>query len=73
MEARCFPTPDTAIEDGVTSILGPDGSLPNRAHYTNLLVKKEGKWLLASVRESPYLPTERNAVLGSRTALPRPM
>jgi uncharacterized protein (TIGR02246 family) len=53
-----FPTPDTAIEDGVTSILAPDGSLPNRAHYTNLLVKKDGQWLLASVRESPYLPPD---------------
>ncbi len=53
-----FPTPDTAIEDGVTSILAPDGSLPNRAHYTNLLVKKDGTWQLASVRESPYLPPD---------------
>ncbi len=53
-----FPTPDTAIEDGVTSILAPDASLPNRAHYTNLLVKKDGHWLLSSVRESPYIPPD---------------
>ncbi|HUO09408.1 MAG TPA: SgcJ/EcaC family oxidoreductase [Phycisphaerae bacterium] len=53
-----FPTPDTAIEDGVTSVFRSDGSLPNRAHYTNMLVKKDGQWLLASVRESPYLPPD---------------
>lgn len=51
-----FPTPDTAIEDGVTSVLGPEGSLPNRARYTNTLVQRDGKWLLMSVRESPYVP-----------------
>lgn len=51
-----FPTADTAIEDGVTSVFGPDGTLPSRARYTNTLVKKDGKWLLASVRESPFVP-----------------
>lgn len=51
-----FPTPDTAIEDGVTSVMAPGGGLPNRAHYTNFLVKKDGKWLLSSVRESAYIP-----------------
>jgi len=51
-----FPTADTAVESGVTSVLSPDGGLPNRACYTNLLVKTGGKWLLSSVRESPYVP-----------------
>lgn len=51
-----FPTPDTAIEDGVTSVMAPTGGLPNRAHYTNTFVKRDGKWLLSSVRESPYVP-----------------
>lgn len=51
-----FPTPDTAIEDGVTSVLADTASPPNRARYTNLFVKKGGKWLLTSVREAPYLP-----------------
>lgn len=50
-----FPTPDTAIEDGVTSVLSPAGDLPSRTHYTNFLVKKDGAWLLASVRETPYV------------------
>lgn len=51
-----FPTPDTAIEDGVTSVMSSGGGLPNRAHYTNFLVKQDGKWLLSSVRESAYVP-----------------
>ena len=51
-----FPTPDTAIEDGVTSVMSPTASAPNRARYSNLLVKRDGKWLLSSVRESDYIP-----------------
>lgn len=51
-----FPTPDTAIEDGATSVLHPNRGLPSRARYTNTLVRRDGKWLLASVRESPYVP-----------------
>lgn len=51
-----FPTPDTAIEDGVTSVMAANGGLPNRARYTNFLVKREGKWMLSSVRESAYVP-----------------
>lgn len=51
-----FPTPDTAIEDGVTSVLSPQGDPPSRANYTNFLVKRDGRWLLSSVRESPYIP-----------------
>lgn len=51
-----FPTPDTAIEHGTTSMIDPTGSVVSRADYTNTLVQKDGKWLLASVRESPYSP-----------------
>jgi uncharacterized protein (TIGR02246 family) len=54
-----FPTPDTAIEDGVTSVIPADGGVANRARYTNLLVKKDGQWLISSVRESAYVePTQ---------------
>lgn len=51
-----FPTADTAIEDGVTSVIPSDNSPPVRTRYSNLLVKQDGKWLLASVRESSYTP-----------------
>jgi uncharacterized protein (TIGR02246 family) len=48
-----FPTPDMAIEDGTSAVIPPDGSAPSRARYTNVLVKKDGQWLLSSVREMP--------------------
>lgn len=51
-----FPTPDTAIEDGVTTVSGPEGGIPSRARYTNFLVKRDGEWLIESVREAPYEP-----------------
>jgi len=50
-----FPTPDTAIEDGTTGVLAPDGTVPSRARYTNFFTKKNGQWLLASVREAAYV------------------
>ncbi len=53
-----FPTPDLAIEDGTSTVLAPDGTAPSRARYTNVLTKKDGQWLLSSVRESAY--TEPN-------------
>lgn len=52
--ARKFPTPDTAIEDGNSAVIAPDGRAPSRSRYTNVLVKKDGKWLLESVREATY-------------------
>ncbi len=51
-----FITPDVAIEDGVTSTLPPDGAPPSRARYTIVHVKKDGKWLLSSVRDAPFAP-----------------
>ncbi|CAN5402623.1 hypothetical protein BH10PLA2_BH10PLA2_20160 [soil metagenome] len=51
-----FVTPDVAIEDGTTTVLAPDGGPPSRARYTNVHVKKDGKWLLDSVREAPFAP-----------------
>jgi uncharacterized protein (TIGR02246 family) len=60
-----FLDANTVIEDGTTSVMSDDGSLPNRARYTNILVLKEGKWLLASVREAPYVPrTNQDKLLG---------
>jgi uncharacterized protein (TIGR02246 family) len=51
-----FVTPDVAVEDGTTEVLGPDGGPPTRARYTNVLVRKDGNWYLSSVRESPLIP-----------------
>jgi len=51
-----FVTPDTAIEDGITSLTFADGSPPNQARYTNVHIKKNGQWFLQSVREASYTP-----------------
>lgn len=54
-----FVTPDVAVEDGTSAVFSPDGAPPSRARYTNVHVKKEGKWLLSSVRET-FLPPPTN-------------
>jgi uncharacterized protein (TIGR02246 family) len=51
-----FLTPDMAIEDGTTSVIPPDNTPPSQARYTNVHVKKDGQWVLQSVREAPYNP-----------------
>jgi uncharacterized protein (TIGR02246 family) len=47
-----FVTPDVAVEDGTTEVYPADGGPPSRARYSNLHVRKDGRWLLGSVRES---------------------
>jgi uncharacterized protein (TIGR02246 family) len=51
-----FVTPDVALEDGTSEVYPPDGGPPSRARYSNVLVKKDGQWLLSSVRDSPNPP-----------------
>jgi len=51
-----FLTPDMAIEDGTTSVISPDDTFGSQARYTNIHVKKDGQWVLQSVREAPYTP-----------------
>jgi uncharacterized protein (TIGR02246 family) len=55
-ESLRFVTPEVAIEDGVTAVTEADGGPPSRARYTVVHVKKDGKWILSSVRDSPYAP-----------------
>jgi uncharacterized protein (TIGR02246 family) len=43
--------PDLAIEDGVTHVTPPDGSPSTAARYTIVHVKRDGQWMLESVRE----------------------
>lgn len=52
-----FPSRDTAIEEGVMTITGAGESAEvTKNEYQILYVREDGKWYLASVRESP-LPT----------------
>jgi uncharacterized protein (TIGR02246 family) len=56
IESLVFVTPDVAIEDGITSVIPPDGSPPSRARYTIVHVKKDGQWHVRSVRDAAYAP-----------------
>jgi uncharacterized protein (TIGR02246 family) len=51
-----FVTPEVATEDGISSVIPPDGAPPRPASYTNVHVKKSGQWFLQSVHEAPYTP-----------------
>ncbi len=64
-EALAFPTPDTAVEDGMSIVTTAQGGAPSVARYSNLFVRKDGKWLLASVRETPAAPSDRSTELGT--------
>jgi uncharacterized protein (TIGR02246 family) len=55
-ESVRFPTPETAVEDGTSAVLPQDGAPPSRARYTSIFVRKDGNWLLSSVREAAYAP-----------------
>jgi uncharacterized protein (TIGR02246 family) len=55
-ESLRFVTPDVAVEDGISEVFPPDGAPPSRARFTNVLVKKDGQWLLSSVRDSIVTP-----------------
>lgn len=54
-----FPSPTTAIEDGVTQLSTRDNAPPSASRYTAVHVLADGKWSMASVRESA-LPIESN-------------
>jgi uncharacterized protein (TIGR02246 family) len=51
-----FLTPDVAVEDGISEVYPPGGQPPSRARYTIVHVKKDGQWLLGSVRDAIYTP-----------------
>jgi len=47
-----FPTPATAIEDGIAQVESKYAGPPQASRYTVVHVKQDGKWLMASVREA---------------------
>ena len=55
-ESLRFITPDVAVEEGVSEVFPPDGGPPSRARFSNIHVKKNGQWLLSSVKDSEYTP-----------------
>lgn len=47
-----FPTETTAIEDGTAQVTSERAGPPAVGRYTAVHVREDGKWLMASVRES---------------------
>ncbi|MFO0888054.1 MAG: SgcJ/EcaC family oxidoreductase [Isosphaeraceae bacterium] len=56
-ESIQFLSPDVAKEEGRTTITPPKGAAETRRH-TALLVRRDGRWLISSIREEPepFLP-----------------
>ena len=50
MTVRCAPVLRS------TAVISPDGGPPSQARYTIVHVKKDGQWLLSSVRDAPFAP-----------------
>jgi uncharacterized protein (TIGR02246 family) len=66
-----FLTPEMTIEDRTTSVIPPDDTPPSQVRYTNVHVKKDGQWLVQSVREAPYTPPGNHEHLVPATHRPR--
>ncbi len=62
-ESLTFPAPGVAVERGVTAVSEDGNKLAAQARFTNLLVEKDGQWLLASVEETPYAGDDRSSEL----------
>jgi uncharacterized protein (TIGR02246 family) len=48
--------PDVGIEDGINEVTPAGGGLPSAAHFTAVLVKKDGEWHIQSIQESVVQP-----------------
>lgn len=48
-----FLSPDVAVESGTAKAQAKDGSTGEPVQYTAIHVKRDGKWLLSNVNESP--------------------
>jgi uncharacterized protein (TIGR02246 family) len=51
---------DLCISDGTTEIIYPNDEPPTGARFTAVLVKQDGQWLLASVRDAVLTPGSNN-------------
>ena len=47
-----FPNSETALEDGSATVSSPSGIPMNSGNYSVVHVKRDGKWLMWSVRET---------------------
>lgn len=56
IQSISFPGRDIAMESGTTKTVIPGVESPVRGHYTATHLKKDGRWLIRIVHESPPLP-----------------
>jgi uncharacterized protein (TIGR02246 family) len=69
-ESLQFITPDVAVEEGVTEVFPADGGPPSRARFSNVHVRKDGQWLLGSVKDSVFtLPSNYEHLRGLEWAI----
>jgi len=47
-----FPAPTMAVEDGIARVVAKEGDPPVASRYTAIHLLQDGKWLMATVRES---------------------
>jgi len=45
--------PDAAVEEGTSRVVPPDGAIPVVNHYAAVSIKRDGRWQLANIRETP--------------------
>src|SRR5262249_55664374 len=55
-----FLTPDVAIEEGTSAVITPDRDPPSHARYTNVHVKKDGRWLIGSSKLTVSAPANNS-------------
>lgn len=55
-----FPAKDVAIETGTAWIRNASGAPVSAARYLAVHVKQQGKWLIASVRETQHVPASNH-------------
>jgi uncharacterized protein (TIGR02246 family) len=53
IESIDFPAPNVAVEEGNGTVVFPQGGPPSSSHYTAVHTLQDGKWTMATVRESP--------------------
>ncbi len=51
-----FPTPTTAVEDGISRVVLKDANSGGTSRYSAVHVLEDGKWRMASVRETSLTP-----------------
>jgi uncharacterized protein (TIGR02246 family) len=65
IESIDFPAPSVAVEEGNGTVAFPQGGPPSSGHYTAVHTLQDGKWTMATVRESPIESSSSAAQLQS--------